>query len=352
MLKVAVIGAGLIGRKHIATVQDLPCFDLAAIVNPESPSDTLAKASGAKRFFSHTEMLENTPVDCAVIASATPSHCQIAVDLLDRGIPVLIEKPIAETVQQGLEIEAAARRTGVPALIGHHRRHNPVLQQFRDVIMEESLGKLIAFSGIWSVYKPTPYYDVEWRVGSGGGPVLINLIHEIDNLQAMLGPITTVAVIDGTRRRDHNTEEAFSASFGFSNGVVGSVVLSDSAASPWSWEQSTGENSALFPKNAENPYRFMFEGGAIEFPGLQTWRQSPPDWTTHISQSEPYDARHAEIDVFTAQLEHFAEVAQGKVDPKVTIRDGVQSLHVAEIVKGLLVRGGGFTGVDILGWID
>jgi predicted dehydrogenase len=349
MIRIAVVGAGLIGRKHVDVLQDLPQFELVAVVNPRSESDAFAARHGAKRFKSHKELLGACSIDCAVIASSTQTHADVALDFIAAGVPLLIEKPVTQSVAQGRAVAEAARKAGVPLLVGHHRRYNPVIAKVRDMISAQSLGPLVAFSGVWSVYKPDPYYDVAWRVGDGGGPVLINLIHEIDSLHAMLGPIQRVGVMEGARQRSHGQEETVVAIFGFADGTVGTVTLSDSAASPWSWERATGENASLFPKLAENPYRFLFERGAIEFPNLRVWQQSPADWTGPFDVSGPDADLDLGVDVFRMQLEHFAEVAASNAAPHVSIEDGVAALQVAETVRDLLAEGGGMRDVPLKG---
>lgn len=352
MLKIAVIGAGLIGKKHIDIIDGLPQFKLVAVVNPDSDSESLAAYYGVKRFKSHDVLLKNCKIDCAVVASPTPSHYEIAADLLNSEIPVLIEKPITETIEEGMKLDKISNEKKTPVLGGHHRRYNPVLKDLLGVIKSKELGDIIAFSGVWSVYKPDPYYEVHWRVGPSGGPVLINLIHEIDSMQYVLGPIVEVSVLEGRRKRNHNHEEAIAVSLKFHDGVVGSITMSDSASSPWSWEQATGENNPVFPKNEENPYRFLFQGGAVEFPNIKVWGQSSRDWTQPIVLKNDIINEYQNLDVFTRQLEHFAEVVRRQAEPQVTVRECVSALQVAQLVRQIINDGGGASRVPELHWVN
>jgi Zn-dependent alcohol dehydrogenase len=119
VLKVAVVGAGLMGRKHIAHLARSSRFQLSAIVNPKSDNSTIAEQYGATHFTTHRELLADGIIDCAVIASSNDSHAEIALDLLGANIPVLIEKPVTATVAEGQAVEAASRRRQVvvPVLV-------------------------------------------------------------------------------------------------------------------------------------------------------------------------------------------------------------------------------------------
>src|SRR5947208_2818526 len=82
----------------------------------------------------------------------------------------------AATVEAARVLVEAAARTSTPLLVGHHRRHNPVLQAARDIVQSGRLGKLTAVAALWLLQKPDAYFDTAWRRQAGGGPLLINFI--------------------------------------------------------------------------------------------------------------------------------------------------------------------------------
>lgn len=350
-LRIAVIGTGLIGRKHIEIIQQSDQFELSGIANPSSDSSDLVTHHHVKHFTSHRLMLDQLEINCAVIATSNETHEEIAADCLGSGITCLLEKPATHTLAAGLRLDALSSNPTAPKiLVGHHRRHSPVLRTVKEMIQKQRFGEMVAFSGIWSAYKPDPYFNVPWRIGPFGGPIFINLIHEIDSIHALLGPIRSVAAIGGKKYRHHPTKETSAVIFEMASGVVGTVVLSDSAASPWSWERSTGENSKLFPPIDENSYRLLFEKGSLEFPRLKEWHQNPPDWQSQFMTSDTLQNLSREVDVFSAQLDHFAQVVRGNEQPLVSLRDGVKALQIAEIVDTLISKGGGHCDVPPLPW--
>lgn len=332
-MKIAVVGAGLIGRKHIELIARNAKFQLSAIVNPLNDHTDLRDRPGVRNFTSHRDLIASGCAEAAIVSSPNETHAEIAIDLIEAGLPVLIEKPIAASVEEGLAIEAAAMRCNVPVLVGHHRRHSPIIGEMRKIVDGNDLGRLVGFSGIWATYKPSPYYQTAWRVGPSGGPILINLIHEIDCLQAILGPVDSVIAQAAKKRRPHNSEEALALILGFRNGVIGSLFLSDSAASPWTWEQATGENIPTFAQTGESPYRFLFERGAAEFPRLKIWSQSVPDWTSVFAVNDLDMLKCSWERIFADQIEHFHAVATRQSLPLVSVRDGTEALNAALTVK-------------------
>lgn len=332
-MKIAVIGSGLIGRKHIDLIAKNPDLELVAIVNPNHVPTDLMEAHSVPNFESHKDLINAKLAEAAIISSPNETHAEIAIDLMEAGVPILIEKPIAASLEECESILDAEAHTGVPVLVGHHRRYNPVIQEMHDLIQGGDLGSLVGFSGVWSVRKPDDYYNTKWRVGPSGGPIMINLIHEIEYIQAMVGPIRGLSAFCADRRRRQEVEATVSLNMEFESGALGTVLLSDSAASPWSWEQATGENAPTFPQSRENPYRFLFERGAVEFPQLKIWKQEDPDWTNPFETEDRNRLAQSWQSVFADQLSHFHDVVRGKASPRITARDGTNALNTALIVR-------------------
>ncbi len=323
-VRIAVIGAGLIGRKHIGYVSECPDTELIAVADPDPAARALAEASGAAYCGDVREMLAAGSIDGAIVATPTAMHEDTGLACIEAGVHALIEKPISHELDAAERLNQAAETQGVKLLTGHHRRYNPWLAEARRVIDAGELGRIVGLSAIFSVAKPAAYYDLDWRRAPGGGPVLINLIHDIDLMRALLGEITEISAMTSSAVRGFKTEDTATLTLRFANGALGTVFCSDTAPSPWSWEQSTGENHPVFPENDENAYRIFGTEAAMEFPRLRIWRQDgSPDWTKEIEVSE---VRPASADVYTLQIAHFARVIRGEEEPLVSGREGQHSL--------------------------
>ena len=180
-------------------------------------------------------------------------------------------------------------------------------------------------SAIWATHKPADYFrTAPWRREAGGGPILINLIHDIDFLRFTVGEIAAVEALASNRQRGFAVEDTAAALIEFENGALGTFFVSDSAVSPWTTEQGLGE-SVEFPFSGESNYRFMGRRGALEFPGLVQWTQAgdAQDWNRPV-QAQRIHA--PSIDPYVAQLDHFRDVIRGAVPSLQPVEDGARSL--------------------------
>ena len=170
-LKIAVIGAGVIGRTHIETLGRTEGMRLSAIVDPMEAGARLAEELGVAAFREPGDLLKAGVADAVVVATPNESHVPISTRFLDANIPVLLEKPVANTIEEGRQLEEAVARTGVPLLVGHHRRHNPIIKTAKKAIDNGDIGDLVTAVVNSTLTKPSDYF-VAWRIAQGtGGPL-------------------------------------------------------------------------------------------------------------------------------------------------------------------------------------
>ena len=326
--KIVVVGAGLIGRTHIRLVAENAC--LLAVVDPALQAREQAEENGAQWFADLSECLRAVKPDGAVIASPNGLHLQHARLCLEAGISPLIEKPLADTVQAAKTIVDLSSSTGVPVLVGHHRRHSSVIAAARAIVEEGRLGRLVAASAMFWLNKPTDYFEMEWRTKTGGGPVYINLIHDIDLLQYLCGPIRSVQAQEASAVRGFEVEDTSAVILNFENGALGTVSISDAISAPWSWELTSGENP-IYPKTDQSCYMIGGTAGALSLPDLKVWsHQGEQSWWSPIAA----DTRVVpQTDPVEAQLFHFLDVISGKAEPRVTAADGLRNIEVLEAIK-------------------
>ncbi len=125
-LRAAVIGVGYLGRHHARILAELDGVQLAAVVDRNEPrAREIAAACGSTAFSSAAGIID--AVDLVTVAVPTESHAEVAIPFLERGIPVLVEKPLARSVDEAERIIAAARRTGAILAVGHTERFNPAV---------------------------------------------------------------------------------------------------------------------------------------------------------------------------------------------------------------------------------
>jgi len=322
--RIAVIGAGLIGRKHLGILKEDPAFEVAGIADPSPQAEAYARENGFAYFSDPEALLDKTKPDGAVIANPNALHRATALLCIARKIPTIVEKPVADTLADAHAIVEAAAKANVPVLTGHHRRHNPIMQAARDLVASGALGRIVAANGTWLHRKPDDYYDVTWRREAGGGPILINAIHDIDCLRMVVGEIETVQATASSNTRGFPVEDTAAAVLKFANGAIGTFIVSDATTSPWNWE-STSRESAITPYELENCFIVAGTRGSLSIPQLQHWCYDKPEgaWADPLTR-RTLPVRHA--DPYPRQLHHFARVIRGEEKPVIDAAEGARTL--------------------------
>lgn len=328
--QIAVIGAGLIGLKHAQLLRNRGA--LAAIVDPMPPTNDL----GCPVFADLSDCLAKVQIDGAIVATPNHLHVPVSQVLVDHGIPALIEKPIADTALAADALTAAAASKGVPLLVGHHRRHNPIIQTAHDTIASGQLGTLTLIDAKFWLYKPDDYFDQTWRTRDGAGPIFINLIHDIDLLRYLCGDITHVQAAQSNKTRGFDVEDTAVVLLEFASGALGTVSLSDTTVAPWSWEFTAAENPA-YPHCPGPAYRIGGTKGALSLPDMKYWHH--PGSRSWWQPIEVADVPFTPADALEAQLSHFFDVIAGRAAPLVTAQSATASLKTVEAIKRAAISG-------------
>jgi predicted dehydrogenase len=189
---------------------------------------------------------------------------------------------------------------------------------------------------LWLLKKPDDYFDVAWRREAGGGPLLINLVHDIDNLRFICGEISEVQAMTSNKARGFAVEDTAGLLLKFANGAIGTVTLSDATPAPWSWELSSGENAA-YPKQDQPCYLFAGTKGSLSVPTMEQWSY-PGDagWYAPLSRAA-VDMPLA--DPLVEQLRHFLAVIAATEVPLISVEDAMGTLAVVEAVREAALSG-------------
>jgi predicted dehydrogenase len=323
-ITIGVIGAGLIGRKHLRKIGEHRDYDLVGIADVNVDAVT-AEYPKTRVFADYRKLLDEARPQAVIIASPNQLHAETGIECARRGVHILIEKPVTDTIETAATLIAEVRKGGIKSLVGHHRRHHLQVKTLKAVLGEGRIGDVVGVSAIWATHKLAEYFKVApWRAEAGGGPILINLIHEIDFLRFTIGEIAAVEAVASNRQRGFAVEDTAAALIEFDNGALGTFFVSDSAVSPWTTEQGVGE-SPEFPFSGESNYRFMGRRGALEFPSLVQWTQAnnAQDWNQPIQAQRIHAPT---IDPYVAQLDHFRDVIRGTAPSLQPVEDGARSL--------------------------
>lgn len=334
-VRIAVAGGGLIGKRHLEEIRRSAVAEIAAVVDPGAAGPELAEKYGVPGYFSLAELFAQEKPDGVILATPNQLHVAGGLECVAAGVPVLVEKPIGDSIEAATRLVEAGEAAGVPILTGHHRNYSPITLKAREIVDSGALGRLVAVVGTALFYKPDSYFDANggWRKLPGGGPLLLNLIHEVNNLLMLVGDITTVQAASSGAIRGYPVEDTAAMVFTFANGALGTFVVSDTAASPRSWEMTSGETStdkAFDHYDDEDAYHLAGTLGSLSIPTmrLKVYPGAPSWWEKFDSTTVPVER----TDPVANQIVHFADVIRGDASPICSGRDGLKALLVVDAI--------------------
>lgn len=323
----AIIGCGRISKNHVeALVNNYDQCKLVAVCDV-----IIEKANERKKLYEnrinelvnvytdYKDMLNKENIDCISICTESGYHATIAVDCLNAGKHVLIEKPMAMTVEDADIINRLAQEKGLKVGVCHQNRFNPPIQKLRRAIEEGRFGKLVNVTAriLWT--RDQNYYNqAPWRGTKelDGGTLMNQCIHNIDLLQWMVGSeVERVHCERGTFLRNIEMEDFGAILIRFKNGTIGIV-----------------EGSAcVYPRNLEETLSIFGENGTVVIGGLavnkiQTWQ---------FSDKRDYDDVDDSLDVdnvygsgHTPLYKDFIEAVKDKREPYINGYEGKKALGI------------------------
>ncbi|MBU8595878.1 NADH-dependent dehydrogenase [Niallia circulans] len=345
-MKLAVLGLNH-GFVFASEIKKMKGVTLVAVAGQGPLAERSAQMLDVPLYGDYEQLIEERQLDGAIIALPNQLHKKAAFLCANKGIGVLIEKPIADTVADGEDITRFFHSHGVPLMVGHHRRFSKKINHLKSLLSEGVIGELISVHMVWALAKDKPYFAQEWRVNNGGGPLLINGIHDIDNLRYVTDlEIESAYAVARHTIRGQKVEDSLTAILEAAGGVVIHYFLSDGVPSPWAYEMTMNENDK-YPCYKEDCYHFYGEKGSLAFPSFRcyTYNEEQYGWEHRLIEKNysPTDNN----DPIKEELYHFIDVLAGKDQPAVPGEEGTRTLAVLEAIRKsvreksrITVRGG------------
>ncbi|MER3415785.1 MAG: gfo/Idh/MocA family oxidoreductase [Gemmataceae bacterium] len=318
-LRMGVVGVGHLGKEHARILSQLPDVELVAVVDIDpQQARTVARRCGTRWLTDHRDLLDC--VDAATIAVPTSVHRDVAVDFLRRGIPIMVEKPLAATLEQAEELADLARTTGTILQVGHIERFNPAL-----LYLEKR------------PIRPK-FVDVERLSGFSGrsldiGVVLDLMIHDLDVLTALVkSPVRSVEAVGVSLLGLH--EDIANARLVFENGCVASLTASRVSVKPlrkmrvYSPEGYVsldfGHRQATIIQPSERVRREGFDPRKLDLSMLGLLKEK---LFGHYLEIHEFEMR--EGDQLTLELSHFVDCVRTGQRPKVSGEEGRNAIALA-----------------------
>jgi predicted dehydrogenase len=213
-LRLGLVGLGSMGRNHVRVIGGHPETRLVAVADPDEAALAAAVAqTGAKGWSDPLEMIAQATLDGLVIAAPTTLHGPLAHAAIARGIPVLVEKPLAETHALALAIVAAGRAAGVPVQVGHVERYNPAVLRLGELLRDGWLGTIYAIASRRAGPFPARIRDV--------GVTVDLATHDADMLSWVAGERPRRVYAELARRKHASHEDLLFGLLNFPSGAAG-----------------------------------------------------------------------------------------------------------------------------------
>lgn len=216
MLKIGVIGIGSMGKNHARVCSEIEEVKLVGVSDTEKTlAENIAGRFDTKAFVNYKKLVSE--VDAAIIATPTVFHHKIAMDLLNDGKHVLIEKPICDSVKKARELVKKAERDGLTLAVGHIERHNPVVKFVKEELNNGQFGELITLSSKRVSNFPGRIRDV--------GVIFDFGVHDIDVMRYLAGEVTSVYAKAGKFNKNIAYEDHANIVLNFENGICGIIEV-------------------------------------------------------------------------------------------------------------------------------
>ncbi len=338
--RIAVLGLGH-GVKHATDLTQTPYGKLVATCDADPEKEQVAMRLGARFYTDYRVLLDNEKLDGVIVALPNDIHLDAGLECARRGLHILMEKPITPTLEEADRLIEVVKRHGVKLLVGHHRRFSAKLRAVRDLIARGEIGELVGVSVTWAMRKPDGYYTGKRRwhakAEQGGGPLLINVVHDVDDLRFTCGEISSVFAYTANKirgvDREFTAEDTVALSLTLKNGALATIFATDAAPSLWAYECTAQENPMFWPSN-EDCYLFFGTKAAIAFPRmLRVYYPGPEEghWMT-ATRVERVEVPGA--DPMTEELAHFCRLITGEDTQIMTSgEDGRRTLEVILAIK-------------------
>ena len=301
----------------------------------ESEVSEKSKLSGIKIYRDYKDLLNDVGEELDGVIAALPNnlHLEVTKEAADRRINLLLEKPITCNVPDAEKIQEIVEKSQIKFMVGHHRRFSKQINRTKEAVKNGTLGDIIGVNVIWAAKKPDDYFTRSWRIDKEiGGPLLINTIHDVDDLRYIIGDIDMVQAYVTNEFRGNEVEDSGVINLRFKNGAIATIFLTDNSPSPWYYEACTQEYSFFYPSNF-NCYFFFGKKASLAFPSMELFsynKKFGEGW------HKPFKRQNLPVnrfDVFEEELKHFCELIKGKVESRITAYDATETLRVIEAIK-------------------
>lgn len=318
-VRFAIIGCGVIGPTHAEAIKNIDIAELKAVcdVIPER-AKAMGEKYGVNWYTDYKEVLSREDIDVVNICVPSGLHADIGIEAAKAGKHVLVEKPIDITLEKADALIETCKRAGVKLSVISQHRFDPGVKELKEAIDTGKIGKLIMADAYVKWWRTQEYYEsADWRgtwALDGGGALMNQSVHFVDQLLYLAGPAKEVTAYCGTLAHNIEVEDVAIAIIKYKNGALG-VIQGSTACYPGFKERLEfhGTNGSII----------------VEGPFIRDWIIKGEERKEKVSStpSGAGDPRAIGIMGHTAQIRDMAEAVLYDRIPSITGEDGRRALQ-------------------------
>jgi UDP-N-acetylglucosamine 3-dehydrogenase len=318
-VKTAVIGVGIMGRNHARVDWEIPDVRLVGVADRNQATvETIAERYNTRPYSDYRRLLDEQQPDMVTIAVPTSCHLEVALEVIQRGIHLLIEKPIAFTVEEARTIIAEAKKAAVHLMVGHIERFNPAVIALKEHLATREIGHVFQVDARRQGPFPERINDV--------GVVVDLAVHDLDIMRYVTQAEITRVYAETEKGIHSPKEDLLSGVVRLSDGTIGTLLINWITPTKIREFYATGEGG-MFKVDYLTQDLYFYENGkanGLEWDTLRVLRGVSEGKMVrfHIEKREPLRAEH----------EAFLAAVRGETPVPVTGEDGLRALALAQAV--------------------
>lgn len=326
MVKFGLIGCGRISANHFKAIEQIENAEIVACCDTiEERAKQASEEHSVKKYYTdHNEMLEKEKLDAAIICTPSGLHPEIGIDVANKKVHVITEKPMAITLESADALVKACDHNKVHLFVVKQNRLNTTMQLLKRAVDKGRFGRIYMIQSNVMWQRPQSYYDLaKWR-GTwefDGGAFMNQASHYVDSLQWLIGPVDSVMAETATMARKIEAEDTGCAILKFRNGVIGTINVT----------------MLTFPKNFEGSITILGEKGSVKIGGIainhiDKWEFAEYDDDDRIVEESNYQPKNV---YGLGHFPYYKNVVNTLSGQTVADTDGREGRKSLEIVKAI-----------------
>jgi UDP-N-acetylglucosamine 3-dehydrogenase len=313
MTRIGIIGLGVMGRNHARILDDLDQAELVAVSDPSDEAMSWAKKRHLTGYQSYQEMFEKEKLDAVTVAVPTRFHLEVGLAALERGLHVLMEKPIAVDLDEARLLVGEAKKQGTVFAVGHVERFNPAVRELKRRLDAGEVGRIFQVHSRRQGPFPSRIRDV--------GAVIDLATHDLDVMRYLLD-VEVVRVYAETERRIHTEhEDMLNALLRFENGAVGVVQVN--------WLTPTKIRELIVLGERGMLQLNYITQDLVFYENSVASAEHPLSLLTGVSEGTLVRHTVDRAEPLRVELESFLAAITGHTQPEVDGEDGLRALALA-----------------------